>query len=195
MATRLMKRDDAVALLYSCLLAGLVLGVHWGHRRKMAAVQRDTDLLRGKVAELSRSLQELRCILAAPSHRPHVVFHPLTDVISNERIRWVCQLQVESNLLAVSESAETIEVLRDGVYLVAVRCRYTLTPSELPRLIALLLNGVVLVQYAAPRHGCFGPTEVLSLRTGDAISVEYYGGVPSGDQLESGSIDMTLVLL
>ena len=78
MATRLMKRDDAVALLYSCLLAGLVLGVHWGHRRKMAAMQRDADLLRGMVSELSKSLQELRCILAAPSHRPHVVFHPLT---------------------------------------------------------------------------------------------------------------------
>lgn len=190
-----MGRDDAVVLLYSCLLAGVVIAVHCDYRRRIAVLQRDVKVLQGSVQELSRGMQDLKAALVFSSQRTHVVLTPLADVSPNDRMRWSLPPGDWSEVLVLSEDSERVEVRRDGVYLVAVRCRYTSTPSELPRLLALLLNGVVVVQYAAPKHGCFGPTETLALREGDTICVEYFGGITSGDHLECGSIDMTFVLL
>ena len=190
-----MRRDDAVVLVYSCILAGLAIAIHCDRRRRISGLQREVKDLEGLVQELSRGMQDLTSALASAAKRPLLTLTPLSHVSPNDRMRWKLPPGDCCEFFAISDDAERVEFLQDGVYLVAVRCRYTSSPSELPRLLALLLNGVVLVQYAAPKHGCFGPTETLSLQAGDSICVEYFGGVTSGDYLECGSIDMTIVLL
>jgi hypothetical protein len=120
---------------------------------------------------------------------------PKGSLAVNDVISWDGVVHMDTDVFAQSNDGQTVEIRRDGNYLITVRCKYSSAATDIPRLIALLHNGVVLVQYVGQRHGCFGPTEILSLRTGDTLSVEYYGGQQSETSIESGSIDFTAVML
>lgn len=92
-----------------------------------------------------------------------------------------------------SERNYCLDVLDTALYLVSIRGKFS-KADEIPKMLVLLVDGVVHVQYAAPKYGCFGPTEVVALEAGNSISVEYYGGSEK-NSLECGEVTLMVVKL
>jgi hypothetical protein len=207
------SQDTVASAVYICVLGGSLYALFQYNRslrRHIQCLETQMTQLKGNDEQINNKLRTLedtmrqyeasmnsQAAVVGSNGRsgehgthPYISLAPTVQVPPNNMIKWDAIIKSNSDVFQRSNDDMDVTVMEAGAYMVMVRCLYA-KPPDVHKFLTLLVNGSVSVQYRAPEHGAFGPTELLLLDKGDVLNVEYYAGK---DDLEC-AIDPSKILL